>query len=333
VLGAGTSIGMFGGTSVSYGLNLGRGVQLLSQGLATAHNWIVEYNTVQEQPCSGWTITNWSYGGYNNMIQDAPSTTINCRFTDWSVPAQDVIYDYPNYATVNLQDCQLHGGIFAYASTGSINLTNCLLERVWTYLQPSGPGLPLLANNLFFGGLLELYLSSPTNGVARDNLFDRTTIQYDENYWGYTGGHNAYVTNYNRLIPTNASDLILSSPPSYQVGPLENYYEPSNSPLINVGSTNATNVAMFHYTVMTNLVSPGWEIKETNSVVDIGFHAVAVDSNGVPSSTSGDVIGDYLLDSNGDGIYDAGDLGNWQAYNSPNGLTTNNGLEVFTPLH
>jgi len=59
---------------------------------------------------------------------------------------------------------------------------------------------------------------------------------------------------------------------------------------------------------------------------------VATDSNGVPSSTSGDAIGDYLLDSNGDGIYDAGDLGNWKAYNSPNGLTTANNLEVFTPL-
>jgi hypothetical protein len=57
-------------------------------------------------------------------------------------------------------------------------------------------------------------------------------------------------------------------------------------------------------------------MKETNSVVDVGCHYVALDLNGLPVSTGGDGLADYLKDSNGNGVYDAGDLGNYQAYDT-----------------
>ena len=58
---------------------------------------------------------------------------------------------------------------------------------------------------------------------------------------------------------------------------------------------------------------------------------VSVDADGNPLDTDGDGIPDYLEDSNGDGVYDAGDLSDWlvSAYN---GLSRTNGLSVFTPL-
>jgi hypothetical protein len=46
--------------------------------------------------------------------------------------------------------------------------------------------------------------------------------------------------------------------------------------------------------------------------VDIGYHYVAVDTNGIPLDSNGDGIPDYLQDANGNGVYDFGDLGDWQ---------------------
>ena len=52
-----------------------------------------------------------------------------------------------------------------------------------------------------------------------------------------------------------------------------------------------------HYTTQTN------QVKETNSVVDRGFHYVATDSEGIPSDADSDGISDYWEDINGDGLH------------------------------
>lgn len=54
-------------------------------------------------------------------------------------------------------------------------------------------------------------------------------------------------------------------------------------------------------------------------------------STGQPYDNDGDGVPDYLEDVNGDGSA-AGDPTSWLIYNSPNGLTGGNGLQVFTPL-
>ena len=51
-------------------------------------------------------------------------------------------------------------------------------------------------------------------------------------------------------------------------------------------------------------------MKETNSIVDMGYHYVAVDANGNPVDSNGDGIPDYLQDANGNGLVDAGET-NW----------------------
>jgi hypothetical protein len=100
--------------------------------------------------------------------------------------------------------------------------------------------------------------------------------------------------------------------------------------LINAGSCTANIAGLYQFTVITNMVN-GLEIKETNSIVDLGYHYVAVNSNGIPISTPGDGIPDYLADANGNGIVDPGEI-SWTNYYSPNGLTLSSGLMVFTPL-
>jgi hypothetical protein len=87
----------------------------------------------------------------------------------------------------------------------------------------------------------------------------------------------------------------------------------------------ADQIGLYHFTTQTN------QVKEANSIVDIGYHYVAVDAYGNPIDTDGDGIPDYLEDTNGNGVFDSGDLGDWLV--SPyNGLARTNGLQVFTPL-
>jgi len=56
----------------------------------------------------------------------------------------------------------------------------------------------------------------------------------------------------------------------------------------------------------------GLQAKETNSVVDIGYHYVAVNSAGQPIDTDGDGTADYAEDGNGNGVVDSGET-DWQS--------------------
>ena len=106
---------------------------------------------------------------------------------------------------------------------------------------------------------------------------------------------------------------------THQTSYLGNYYYPTNdgmlSTLIDAGSRWATNAGLYQFTTTTN------QVKEGATMVDIGFHYVAVDSNGNPIDTNGDGIPDYLSDSNGNGSVDSGEIG-WN-------LTGDLGLKVL----
>jgi hypothetical protein len=120
-------------------------------------------------------------------------------------------------------------------------------------------------------------------------------------------GYNAYIGDTNltkRLIPSGAADVLLSSL-VYQSGPLGDFYQPTNSALINTGSVTANLNSLYHYTTTTN------QVKETNSVVDVGYHYVAWDNNGYAIDSDGDGIPDYLEDSNGNGLVNSGET-DWQ---------------------
>ena len=122
-----------------------------------------------------------------------------------------------------------------------------------------------------------------------------------------------------RSLPPPAS-------PGYQAGTLGLYYLPATaSTLLAAGSTTADLLGLADYTTQAS------QTPEGTARVDTGYHYVATDSNGNPLDTVGDGIPDYLADSNGDGVFDAGDLCNWLIFYYPI-VTTNNGLIVFTVL-
>jgi hypothetical protein len=303
---ANVAVAAFGTNIYTYGIGLGGNAKVSVQGKANGMVELTAFNTVQEQANSNWQSPSYA------LITDAfPGSNlgINIHFADFSVLAQDVPhFDLQSNSTNTLQDAQLHGGS---ATTGAptVNLTNCLFERVNVDFEPNDNKQSCFRNNLFCAGSFYFW-PTLTNSVVEDNLFDKTTIQNISGL-SYLGGFNAYVTNYDRLTPSFGSDIILSASPSYQTGPLGSYYLLSSNILINVDSTTTANqVGLYHYTVMTNLVG-SYEIKETNSQVDVSFHYVATDANGNPIDTDGDGTPDYIEDSNGDGLFDAGDLSNW----------------------
>lgn len=157
--------------------------------------------------------------------------------------------------------------------------------------------------------------------------FDGTTLAVGDNSGGNTNitycDFNAFLTNASRLPMLGAHDVIVTNF-NWQTSWFGRFYLPTNSPLINAGSTTADKFGLYQFTTQTN------QVKETNSIVDIGYHYVATDAYGNPLDANGDGIPDYLEDSNGDGIFDTGDLGDWQI--SPYGLNSNSKIVVFTPL-
>ncbi len=317
----GVALGTYGASTVT-GIQINSGGNLSSGGSATSLNRIVRYNTVQEP-----ATTNWSSSTVATSVRFSTSSgSPRFTFTHWSLlAANGYHFTHDNAAGTALQDCQIGGGIF-YSYKTDLASTNCLWDRVNLILDDSNQThTRSFYNNLFRGGILNTYTEQP-GWTLKDNLFDQTAITQSGTV---IHSNNAYVSGSNRLTPTNANDVVLTNTPIYLTSYLGKYYYPTNdgmlSLLIDAGSRNATNAGLYHYTVLTN------QVKETNSIVDIGYHYVATDTNGVPIDTDGDSVPDYLEDRNGNGTVDSGET-DWTTYNSPNGLTGATGLQVFTPL-
>jgi hypothetical protein len=174
-------------------------------------------------------------------------------------------------------------------------------------------------NNLFRYGAVDLKPASGNAWEWRDNVFDY--VQVTQNGNPIANSCNGYSTNVTQLTPAGSGNVVVNNF-SYQTGTLGRYYQPLSSPLINAGSRTADQAGLYHYTVTTN------QSKETNSVVDIGFHYIAL-SAGLPWDNDGDGLPDYLEDRNGNGTFDSGET-DWQTSNS--GLSGPAALQVFTPL-
>jgi hypothetical protein len=301
VLTNGVALGTYGASS-SYGVSISGSGKLVSQGLPNNLNYIVRYNTVQEQ-----STTNWSATTVAPSVSLASATaSAQCRFTGWSTPAGNG--DHVNsVVSGNLHaftDCQFRGGKLTF-DPGSAALTNCLFERVSATLRDEGENdFFYLYNDLFKGGTVSYKIIGSGFGVAHDNLFDFTTISKGGGSDSFTCSHNGYVTNKNKFT-ASGTDVILTNAPVYLTGYLGNYYYPTNdgmlSTLTNAGSRLASAATLYHYTCFTN------QQKEASTTVDIGFHYVATDSNGQPIDTDADGTPDYLEDANGNGAVDSGE--------------------------
>ena len=331
----GVAVGFFG----TNGLILKNGAVLVGEGKPDNLNRLTRYHTVQEQPVLWGAKANAMLtmtGTYT------PLPIVSLRFTD--IPAmafgatspgdRSIIYETDNLLdSLTLVDCQLRGTTLSYtphnASYASyVLMTNNLAERSNFYVQRSSTPTPLtvnLRNNLFWRTGFYIWYdfysggSNPTWDI-KDNLFDNCSMtEGGTNYTEYIlNSYNGYVGTGVLLASSGGHD---QTPPgfTYATGTLGPWYQSSTN-MIDQGSvTNAALAGLYHYTTQTS------QAKEATSTVDIGFHYVATDTNGVPLDNDSDGAADYFEDRNGNGAVDSGET-DWR---SETGGASDLGLKVW----
>lgn len=281
----GTALGCYN----SYGIWLYTNGVFNCTGNATNINYIVRYNTVQEQSSTNW-IASWM--GSFATPPAAGTSSAEVSFTELSVLGGDIqIYaddDVP--CPITVQNCQFYNGE-NYVWGPSIASTNCLYRRVYSLIRDVAAGFPVsqtFNNNLFLDGELTIAHTSGGIWTFENNLFDQTAVTLRLGATIDICSNNAYVTGFATLVPEN-NDATLAASPAYETGALGKYYYPTNQPsLIHGGNTSASAAGLYYYTVTTNNVIDG------ANPVSIGFHYVAVGTNGFPLDLNNDGIPDYL---------------------------------------
>jgi RHS repeat-associated protein len=332
---AGTAIGCYdnyGDLGFTLSISLKDGANFTLNGTATEPCWVTEYKTVQEGGNGNW---GQGYGYENILIHGsgaAPIPRLNATFTKWpALDACDAHFQDPggygysdDYGAASFSDCEFYiPGIVSYRP--SYYFTNCLFFREQLdYWAQRNAASCALQNCTFYNGFFALCRSAGQSNSfwnIQNTAFDGTAIFMQDNYSGNTNytyfNYNAYNTGNNnwqvqsfgytvtnKLEVVGPQDVIVTSGYNWQSSWFGNFYQPTNSLLLNVGNTNANLLGLYHFTVLTN------QTVEGTNIVSIGYHYVATDTNGVPLDSNGDGIPDYIEDANGDGLVDNGET-NW----------------------
>ena len=321
----GTAVGWFrtseGWYHAGHGIHAADNTTITFSGTLEQPDYWVRGNTVQEQPSyAGYGpggISGWTYPS----VSDAPK--VFARFTRCSIMAAEAgnhFRDDWGILQLHATDCTFLGGKME-GYDGLYYLTNCLFERtsLWLMTSETFPTMVLRNCTLRGGSLGFLHWEGGAEHFytsVRDTIFDGTSIAtgYPNDPSCVDYDFNAFLQGATRTSPQGANDRLVTSF-NWQTSWLGTYYQPTNSPLINHGSRTADLAGLYHYTTLTN------QVKETTSVVDIGYHYVAVDSNGKPIDTDGDGLPDYVEDANGNGSLDPGETDWTNADTDGDGLT------------
>ncbi len=321
----GVQIGMAG----RFGFSMTDINGVTSQGLPGSPTRMVWYTSVQEQPVAltGYNPTIsavFSVAGATANFSGAPKPWIILNFTD--IPMTGLRqyfflngFAYPlNFNTLSLQNCTLRSvnlstyliGGFPWPANQQVptaTLWNNRFERstaslIEGYIQ-AGTGTPSydnpltanVYNNLFWNSTLgmshrdALATLHPLWKIA-DNLFDTASafLTGDGNYLNYVTRSNDGFYNTDSSQFGGTANVLLNSL-SYAPGPLGPWYLGSSSPsLVDAGSRSAEGAGLFAYTTQAN------QTEEGCTLVDIGFHFVALDGSGNPQDNNGNGIPDYL---------------------------------------
>jgi hypothetical protein len=297
----------------TYGLAVGDSATASFNGTEAARCYWVRYSMVQEGFDGNWTPESYISGLTGKTYTHAAPRAV-AQFTTFSTPNTEAGPVAQNngatyvfvFAGVN---CEFYsGGIGGYYC--SINVTNCLFVNgaPGLFYNYGAANYTMQGCTCVRGNVEADHTSGSVWPVTIFNCtFDQTTF--------YMNAHglatNGYYTDYNSFrsgfeTTTNLGGHDITNIVSYnwQSGSLGNYYLPTNSGVIDKGNTNANLLGLYQFTTQTN------QMKETNSIVDLGYHYIATDANGNPLDSNGDGIPDYLEDANGNGLVDNGET-NW----------------------
>lgn len=306
---AGTAVGWFradSGDQVGQGIHIGDKQIGAFAGTAAAPCYWVRLTTVQENDRTAGN-GNGGLTGWAANITDAPE--VQCRFTRFSMLAGDGNHMRDDYGWLNVRfrDCEFSsGGVGGYVI--SMYFTNCLFNRTYVaQVDGNGPCAVVLRNCTMIGNYLQLLpvSSYSPSFLVWDSAFDGTILQFANKATNSSYATYAFnVTNSQaNAYPLNcASNIIAVSSFNWQTSLLGNFYLPTNSTLVNTGSlASAASIGLYHFTTQTN------QAKEATSRLDLGYHYVAVDANGVPVDTDADGTADYIEDADGNGVVNAGE--------------------------
>ena len=274
------------------GIVLRDGSALNSIGTPNHPNWLVRYQMVQDKSVFlGGTNT---YAGQNVSPSPIGSSLPNAtyQFTHFATPAYGGFVFNQNgnttYGNLTVQHCEIWGGTNNLGNStvpSTMSFMNNLFFRSDTVISNASTTCGIsITNNLFYNSYLSVV--KPAGGAFYNNDLDGCTITTNSII---TNGFNAFINSTFTL--TGTSNIVSTNAIGYQPGPLGTFYQPTNSPLIKMGNVPANQLCLTHFTVFTN------QTVESNSIVTIGYHYVAVGTNGNP-----------LADTNGIPFYieDAG---------------------------
>ena len=267
---------------------LNGGNDFQSYGLPTDPNRFVLFNAVQETGSPSWNqnVSGLVVASTNSWV------TGECRFTEFIVPGMTSVGTFLASGTIPAGSVSFRHSSFLGGTLGlgalNCEVFNCLLDRA--AVSGTTAGTNTFFNNTFLGGSAA-FLTPPSAGsiTIKDNFFIRTVLSSTNSV---TNSYNGFLTGYNRLYPTQATDVVTTGI-AFQPGPLGNYYLAQTNAGISVGSRLASTAGLYHFTTATN------QTKETNSTVDLGYHYVALNGSGLPVDTDGDGLPDYFEDANG----------------------------------
>jgi hypothetical protein len=328
-------------------------VTVNSIGTVEKPNWFTTYNEVQEQPIkigASFPIALWPNPSNEVSLLNPGNTgpSVTCNFTKFSCLAgsggYQIYSDAPGHGLkeLNISNCEFFNGanVFSGVKESVATIQNSLFVCGSVYANATAyaklqAGSTVNMKACTFRGGPSLMMVTFNSGT---NFWEVFNTCYDSvNFSGVSGyGLNDYNAFFNcSNLPPHGASFIFTNSPVWISGPLGDFYQPTDpydtygvsNPLSDAGGDGSGSVlantwGLYHFTTQTN------QVKETNSVVDIGYHYVAVDGQGNPQDTNGDGLPDYLQDANGDGAYGTGDWGDWTSLDT-DGDGANNDAEIL----
>lgn len=313
---AGTASAWFrttaGWNHAGHGIHLADTKVATFSGTATAPTWWVRYNTVQEQATTNWSgfygpggITGWA--SYLTNSAEVHAGFLHCAILGGEGGSGNHFRDDNGYLIVRAWDSEFGGGSLGGYVCSQYH-TNNLFERTSLWLAGGQPDTAWTFRNCthHVGGFNINRYANPTPVSDRDSSFDSTAVATSDSYSGNASvtdyDYNAFISGSSRTTPNGTHDVLVTNF-NWQSSWFGNYYLPTNSPAINTGWVTADVAGLYHFTTQTNQTIEG------TTQVDIGYHYVATDSNGIPLDANSDGIPNYLSDVNGNGLVDSGEIG------------------------